>query len=329
MRVFVAGGSGAIGRRLLPQLVERGHDVIATTRSPDRSDRLRALGVTPLVMDGLDAGSVGEAVARAEPEVIVHQMTALAGAGNPKRWEAEFARTNELRTRGLDHLMTAAEAVGVRRLVAQSYTGWPNDRTGAAVQSERDPLDADPPAAQRSSLAAIRYLEQVVTGSASLEGLALRYGSLYGPGTSMAGEYAVMIRKRKLPLVGNGAGVWSFIHVDDAAAATVTAVEHGAVGVYNIVDDDPAPVSEWLPYLAGQLGARTPRHVPVWLARLAVGEVGISIMTQIRGSSNAKAKAVLGWEPVWTSWRDGFRLAFDDRSPSQSSRAGRRATSAV
>jgi nucleoside-diphosphate-sugar epimerase len=270
-------------------------------------------------MDGLDAGSVGEAVARAAPEVIVHQMTALTGNGNLKRFDAEFARTNELRTRGLEYLMTAADVVGVRRLVAQSYTGWPNARSGAPVKSEHDPLESSLPAGQRTSLEAIRYLERTVVDAAPLTGLALRYGSLYGPGTSMAQEYAELIRKRKLPIVGSGAGVCSFIQVDDAATATVAAVERGGSGVYNVVDDDPAPVSEWLPYLAERLGAKPPRHVPAWLARFAIGEVGISMMTQIRGSSNAKAKAVLDWEPRWKSWREGFRLAFDDSAAAAAS----------
>jgi nucleoside-diphosphate-sugar epimerase len=307
MRVLVAGASGVIGRRLLPLLHERGHEVVATTRTHAKSDDLRALGATPVVMDGLDGGSVGEAVARAEPEVIVHQMTALAGFDDLRRFDDGFALTNELRTRGVDHLLAAADAVGVRRFVAQSFTGWPNERTGGAVKAETDALDATPPARQRRSLAAIRYLEQAVTSAAPIEGLALRYGNLYGPGTSVANEFAQLIGARKLPVVGDGGGIWSFVHVDDAAAATALAVERGDPGVYNVVDDEPAPVSEWLPYLASCLGARAPRRVPAWLARLAIGEVGISLMTKIRGSSNAKAKSELGWHPVWPSWRDGFR----------------------
>jgi nucleoside-diphosphate-sugar epimerase len=314
MRVFVAGASGAVGRRLLPQLVGQGHEVVATARSPRNSDGLRALGATPSVMDGLDAASVGEAVARAEPDVVVHEMTALAGFGDLRHFDAGFALTNELRTRGTDHLLTAADAVGVRRFVAQSYTGWPNERVGGPVKTESDPLDSAPPARQRRSIEAIRYLERAVTDAATIEGLALRYGSLYGSGTSMANEYVQLIRDRKFPLVGNGAGIWSFVHVDDAAAATVIAVEHGARGLYNIVDDDPAPVSEWLPYFADCLGARPPRRVPTWLARFAIGEVGISMMTQIRGSSNAKAKGHLGWKPAWPSWRDGFREGLVDET---------------
>jgi len=304
MRVFVAGGGGAIGRSLVPQLVGRGHAVSATTRSRDKLDALGALGAEPLLMDGLDAGSVGEAVARAEPDLVVHQMTSLAGMSDIKHFDRAFAVTNELRTKGTDHLLAAADAVGVRRFVAQSYTGWPNDRAGAAVQTEDDPLDPHPTAAQAESLAAIRYLEQVVLG-APLDGVVLRYGSFYGPAVSDA--IVALIRGRRFPLVSHGGGIWSWIHLDDAAAATVSAVEGGPAGVYNVVDDDPAPVSEWLPYLAECVGARPPRRLPVWPARLFVGETGVSMMTQIRGSSNGKAKRLLGWEPRWSTWRDGFR----------------------
>ncbi len=306
MRVFVAGAGGAIGSPLVPKLLDRGHEVVATTRDAGRGAALRGLGATVVSMDGLDAASVGEAVARAEPDVIVHQMTALKGAGDLRHFDEEFARTNELRTRGTDHLRAAAEAVGVHRFVAQSYSGWPNERVGGPVKTEGDPLDPSPPAHQRKSIEAIRYLERTVV-AAPLQGLVLRYGAFYGPGTSMANEYADLIRARKFPLVGDGAGIWSFVHVDDAAEATALAVERGRPGVYNVVDDDPAPVAEWLPYLAGCLGAPPPRRIPVWLARFAVGDVGISMMTRVRGSSNAKARRELGWEPSWSSWRDGFR----------------------
>ncbi|MEO9176042.1 MAG: NAD(P)-dependent oxidoreductase [Gaiellales bacterium] len=309
MRVLVAGASGAIGSSLLPQLIERGHDVVATTRSPEKLERLRELGARPVLMDGLDAGSVGEVVARAEPEVVIHQMTALRGLGNLRRFDDQFAVTNELRGQGTEHLLTAAEAVGVRRFIAASFTGWPNARTGDPVKSEEDPLDPSPPAHQRRSMAALQRLERLVTCAESLTGIALRYGSFYGPGTSMATEYAQLIRKRKLPIVGGGGGIWSFIQIDDAAAATVAAVERGDAGIYNIVDDEPAPVSEWLPYLAECLGAKPPRHVPVWLVRPMIGEVGVSIMTRIHGASNAKARRELDWEPTWRSWRDGFRHA--------------------
>jgi len=304
MRVFVAGATGAIGRRLLPQLVASGHEVVATTRSPEKVEWLRTLGAEPVVVDGLDALAVGEAVARAEPEAIVHQMTALTGMSNLRRFDREFAVTNELRTKGTDNLLAAAAAAGVRRFVAQSYTGWTNVRAGGPLKTEEDPLDPDPPAAQRESLEAMRHLDRAVLGAAPIEGIVLRYGSFYGPGASE--QLVELVRKRKLPVVGAGTGIWSFVHVDDAAAATVAALERGAPGVYNVVDDEPAPVSEWLPYLAEAVGAKPPRRVPVWLGRLAAGEVGVSMMTQIRGSSNAKAKRELGWQPAWRSWREGF-----------------------
>jgi len=318
MRVFVAGAGGAIGRRLVPLLVAAGHEVVATTRSPAKLAALRALGAEAVAMDGLDAASVGEAVARAEPDVIVHQMTALAGAGNLRRFDQELATTNALRREGTDHLLAAAIAAGVRRFVAQSYTGWTNIRTGGAVKTEEDPLDPHPPAAQVRTLEAIKYLERAVQ-SAPLEGIALRYGTFYGPGAS--DELIELVRRRRLPIVGAGGGIWSFIHIDDAAAATVAALTAGAPGVYNVVDDEPAPVAEWLPYLARVIGAPPPRRLPVWLARLAAGEVAVSMMTQIRGSSNAKAKRELGWHPRWTSWRDGFRHGLADGSRAGSAAA--------
>jgi nucleoside-diphosphate-sugar epimerase len=304
MRVFVAGATGAIGRRLVPQLVARGHRVTASTTSREKTELLRALGAEPVVVDGLDATAVGEAVARAEPDVVVHQMTALAGLGDLRRFDRMFARTNELRTAGTDHLLAAALAAGAQRFVAQGYTGWPNIRSGGPVKTEEDPLDPEPPKAQTESMAAIRHVERVVP-AASLEGIVLRYGSFYGPGGSE--PLVELLHKRKLPVVGDGAGIWSWIHLDDAAAATVAAVERGRRGLYNVVDDDPAPVSEWLPYLAEAVGAPAPRHVPVWIGRLFAGEVGVSMMTSARGSSNAKAKRELGWQPRWASWRQGFR----------------------
>lgn len=306
MRVFLAGATGAVGRRLIPQLRAAGHDVVATTRTPAKIDLLRTLGAEPTVMDGLDAAAVGEAVARSEPDVIVHQMSALSGMSNLRNFDKVFATTNALRTTGLEHLLAAADATGVRRIVAQSYTGWSNPRTGAGLASEEDGLDPNPPRAQRESLKAIAYLEQAVTKAG---GVALRYGSFYGPGASE--PMVDLIRARKWPVAGTGAGVWSWCHLDDAASATVAALERGA-GVYNIVDDDPAPVAQWLPYFADVVGAKPPRRVPVWLARLAAGEVGVSMLTQIRGSSNAKAKAELGWTPRWPSWRDGFRYGLTD-----------------
>jgi 2-alkyl-3-oxoalkanoate reductase len=320
MKVFVAGGSGAIGQRLVPQLVAAGHEVVATTRSPRHRERLEALGAEPVVVDGLDEHGVLEALSRAEPEVVVHEMTGLAGAVNLRRFDHWFATTNELRTKGTDYLIRGAQLAGARRLIAQSYTGWSNIRVGGQVKDEEDPLDPNPPAAMRQTLDAIRYLERAVTAAEGLDGVVLRYGSLYGPGTATSEQFPEMLRKRRMPVIGDGAGVWSFIHVDDAAAATVSAVDRGAPGIYNIVDDEPAPASEWLPYLAEALGAKAPRRVPVWLGRLAAGEVVVSMMTQIRGSSNAKAKSELGWAPRYRSWRDGFRQGLQDAPlPSRSS----------
>ncbi len=305
MRIFVAGAGGAIGQQLLPQLAARGHQVTATTRSPAKLGLLRGLGADPVVLDGLDATAVGEAVARAEPEIVVHQMSSLAGAASLRRFDRTFALTNRLRTEGTDHLLAAAAAAGARRFIAQSYTGWTNARSGGPVKDEDDPLDPAPPAAQRESLAAIRHLERVVPAAAAMQGIVLRYGFFYGPGASA--EVIAMLRKRRFPVVGDGAGIWSFLHIQDAAAATVAALDRGAPGVYNVVDDDPASVAEWLPFLAQAVGAKPPYHVPTWLGRLAAGEVGVSMMTQIRGSSNAKAKRQLGWQPEWPSWRQGFR----------------------
>lgn len=309
MRIFVAGAAGAIGKRLVPRLVERGHEVTATTRSAEKLDQLRTLGAKAVVMDGLDAVAVGEAVARAEPDAIVHQMTALAGKPDMKHFDRWFALTNELRTKGTAHLLGAANAARVRRFAVQSYTGWTNSRDGGPVKSEDDPLDATPAKAQTETLAAIRFLEQAVL-DAPLEGIVLRYGNFYGRGESEA--LVELIGKRKLPVVGGGGGVWSWVHLDDAAAATVAAVERGQRGAYNIVDDEPAKVSEWLPYLAEVVGAKPPMRVPAWLGRLAAGEVVVQWMTDGRGASNAKAKRVLEWQPVWASWRDGFRNALTD-----------------
>jgi nucleoside-diphosphate-sugar epimerase len=306
MRVFLAGATGAVGRRLVPQLVERGHTVVGTTRTADKAAMLRALGAEPVVVDGLDAAGIGEAVARAEPDAIIHQMTALSGTADLRRFDRWFARTNELRTRGLENLLAAAQATGVPRIVAQSFIGWNNARTGGPVKSEADPLDPAPLKWQRESMAAIQALEAAV----GPQGIALRYGALYGPGAS--DEMVALIRARRFPLVGDGAGVWSFTHLDDAAGAAVAAVERGGHGVYNAVDDDPAPASEWLPYLAEAVGAKPPRRVPVWLARLAAGDVPARWMTEGRGASNARFKADFDWQPRWPSWREGFRHALTD-----------------
>jgi 2-alkyl-3-oxoalkanoate reductase len=309
MKVFVAGASGAIGRRLVPQLVAAGHEVFGMTRSAAKTEELRAAGAEPVVADGLDRETVVAAVKDAAPDAVVHQLTALKNVSNYRRVDDEFALTNRLRTEGTDSLMAGARAAGARRFIAQSYAAWPYAREGGPVKTEEDPLDPDPPKRMSRSLDAIRYMEAATTGADGLEGLALRYGAFYGPGTFIAtdGEIVDTVRRRRFPIVGGGDGIWSFVHIDDAAAATVAAVDRGAPGIYNVVDDAPAPVSEWLPALAEAVGAPPPRRVPTWLGRLAVGDPGVSLMTRIRGASNAKAKRELGWEPRYASWREGFR----------------------
>ena len=304
MRVLVVGATGAIGARLVPRLIEQGHEVLGTSRSAQSAGRLRTLGAEPVVLDLLDPGAVTEAVGAVRPEVIIHQATALAGLSDFKNFDRTFALTNRLRTEGTDSLLAAARAAGVRRLVAQSFTSWPYAREGGPIKNEEDPLDPQPVAAMRETLAAIRYLERVVVAAG---GLALRYGAFYG---SSEDAQLTLIRKRRFPIVGDGGGIWSFVHLDDAAAATVLALERGRAGVYNIVDDEPAPVREWLPTLAKAIGARPPRRVPRWLARLAAGESSVVIMTETRGASNAKAKRELGWTLRYPSWRLGFLQAY-------------------
>jgi 2-alkyl-3-oxoalkanoate reductase len=274
------------------------------------------MGAEPVVLDVLDREAVFALLRRVRPEVVVHEATALAAfSGNPRKFEQEFALTNRLRSEGTDNLLAAAREVGAQRLVAQSYAGWPYAREGGPVKSEDDPLDPNPPAAMRSTFAAIRHLEAAVTGATDLEGIVVRYGAFYGPGTSLApaGAHAELIRRRRFPIVGDGQGVCSFVHIDDVATATLAAIERGRRGIYNIVDDDPAPIAEWLPALAAALGAKPPRHAPVWLARLIGGEQTVVVMTQIRGASNAKAKRKLGWRPRYPSWREGFCQALGDR----------------
>ena len=299
LRIFLAGATGALGRRLVPQLVERGHTVIGTTRS--RPEILQELGAQAVVLDPLDARAVREAVVRAEPDVVGHQLTALAGMGLSRNFDKTFAMTNRLRTEGTDHLIAAAKAARARRLVWQSYAGWTYARDGAGLKTEDDPLDPDPPADARESLAAIRHLEAAVLDS-GLEGVVLRYGGFYGPGSSLepGGAHAELIRQRKFPLGDGGTGVWSFVHLDDAAAATVAAIEGRATGLFNVVGDDSAPIADWLPALARQLGGPPPRRLPGWLVRLAAGAQAHSMMTRTRGASNARAKRELGWQPAHT-----------------------------
>jgi nucleoside-diphosphate-sugar epimerase len=306
MKIFVAGATGAIGRQLVPQLIAAGHQVVGMTRSDSKQAALWEAGAEPVVADALNPDQVADVVATARPDVIVHELTAIS-ALNMRHFDRSFAPTNRLRTEGTDHLLSAGRAVGVKRFVAQSYAGWPQGRIGPAVKSE-EPLDPAQPREMRESWEAIRHLEAAVTGADWTEGIVLRYGGLYGPGTSLApgSEEFEMVRKRKFPVVGNGGGIWSFVHVADAAEATVAAIDRGRRGIYNVVDDEPAPVAEWLPGLAAAIGAPKPRRIPRWLGQLAVGEAGIAMMTEIRGASNAKAKRELGWQPRHVSWRQGF-----------------------
>jgi nucleoside-diphosphate-sugar epimerase len=309
MKVLVAGASGALGKQLVPRLVADGHEVVGTTRSESKLGLLRELGATGVVADLLDPDQVARVVAEASPEVIIHQLTALNRPFDVKHFDRTFEETNRLRTEGTDHLLAAGRAVRVKRFIAQSYTSWPFARTGGAVKTEEDPLDPTPPKAMRKSLDAIRHVEDAVTGADWTEGIVLRYGGFYGPGTSLSregGAQLEQIRQRKFPVVGDGGGVWSFVHIEDAAEATVAAVTRGRRGIYNIVDDDPAPVAEWLPVAARAVGAPAPRHVPRWLGRIAAGEAGVVMMTEVRGASNEKAKRELGWKPRHASWREGF-----------------------
>ena len=305
MRVFVAGASGAIGTRLVPQLIERGHEVIGTSRSPGNAERVRALGAQPIVLDLLDRDAVIEAVVAAQPDAIVHQATALADVKFSRNLDRTFAPTNRLRTEGTDALVAAARAADVRRFVAQSFASFRYAREGGPVKTEDDPLDPTPVSTTRETNAAMRYLDQAVMNAG---GIALRYGGFYGAAND---GLLAPVRKRQFPIVGEGGGVSSFIHLDDAAAATVLALEYdGDPAIYNVVDDEPAPVREWLPVLANVLGAKPPRHFPRWLARLFAGEAGVVMGTESRGASNAKVKRELGWTPRYPSWREGFAAAY-------------------
>ncbi len=309
MRVFVAGASGAIGRQLLPRLLAAGHSVHGMTRSAGKAETISSVGADAIVADAFDAEAVTTAIVRAAPDVIVHEMTAISPSASLRNFDRALALTNRLRTEGTRNLLRAAIAARARRFIAQSFAGWPFAREGGPVKTEEAPLDRNPPTAARRTLGAIRELEAIVTTADGLEGVVLRYGAFYGPGTSLGqdGKVVELVRRRRLPIVGSGAGIWSFVHIRDAASATVIAVERGAPGIYNIVDDDPAPVSEWLPALAAAIGAKRPYSVPAWLGRLAIGDQGVAMMTESRGASNAKAKRELGWQPGFASWRDGFR----------------------
>jgi len=317
MRIFVAGATGAVGRGLVPALVRAGHEVTGMTRTSAKAAAIEQAGAAPVVADALDADAVAGAVAAAEPEVVINELTDLATLGsNMRRFDRYFETTNRLRTEGNDHLLSAARAAGARRFLAQSFGGWPFARDGALVKSEEEPLDPHPAKGMRAIHAAIRHLEEAVTGAKDIEGLVLRYGFFYGPGTSVAvrpeGSQVAAVRKRQLPVIGDGAGIWTFTHIDDAAAATALAVQAGAPGLYNVVDDDPAPVSRWLPVLAEAVGAPPPRHVPRVLARIVGGEAAVAMMCEIRGAANDKAKRELGWNPIWPSWQEGFRSGLGD-----------------
>jgi nucleoside-diphosphate-sugar epimerase len=308
MRILVAGATGAIGLELVPQLIAAGHSVVGTTRTAAKAEIIRRMGAEPAIADGLDAPAIRAAVIAAKPDVVIDQMTDLAAVTDLRHFDRAFAATNRLRTQGTDFLLAAAREAGVKRFIAQSFCGWTYGRGGEAIKTEADVLDPDPPEELRRTLQAIRHLEDAVTGSASPEGIVLRYGSFYGPDTGMlSGAMIDQLRRRRVPLIGGGGGRWSFIHVDDAAAATVAAVERGKPGaIYNIVDDEPADVSEWLPALAALLGARPPIRVPAWLGRLFAGEHLVSMMTEVGAGSNAKARQELGWQPAHPSWRRGF-----------------------
>ena len=302
MRVLVIGASGAIGSRLVPQLVEHGHEVVGSSRSPAKAEQLRRFGARPIVLDILDAGAVGQAVAAARPDAIIFQATALADAGFSRKLDRTFAPTNRLRTEGIDNLLAAARVAGVRRFVAQSFAPYRYARAGGPVKAEDDPLDPDPPAATRETFAAMSHLEQAVTGAG---GIALRYGGFYGDPDALVKA----VRKRRYPIIGDGGGIMSFIHLHDAAAAAVLALDHDGPAIYNITDDEPAPARDYLPVLADTLDARPPRRLPLWLARLFMGE-SLPMMTESRGASNVKAKRELGWTLRYPTWRQGFPAAF-------------------
>ena len=316
MNIFLAGATGAVGRSLIPLLTDHGHTVTGTTRSPEKADSLRALGAEPVVVDALDQRAVLDAVAAAQPDAIVSQLTSLSGLDDLRKFEQAFALTNRLRTEGTEHLLAAARATGVERVIVQSYAGWTYARTGGPVKAETDPFDPHPPKQMRTTLEAIRRQEEITTAAG---GVALRYGGFYGPGTGLApgGEQWEAVMARKFPLVGDGGGVWSFIHIEDAAAATLAALERWTPGeVFNVVDDEPALVRDWLPGLAAAIGAPPPRKVPRWVARL-MGEHLVSLMCEVRGASNAKARSELDWAPRWPSWREGFAALGATRAPAR------------
>ena len=308
MKVFLTGGTGAIGRALLPHLVGAGHEVVALVRSPEKRRQVEAAGARSVIADPLDQAALTAAVRQARPHAIVHQLTALSGPMDFRNADAAFELTNRFRTETTEVLFAVARQTGVRRVLVQSFCGWPFARLGGPIKTEQDPLDPEPPKGIRRTLDAIRVQEKMVRRSADLEAKALRYGALYGPGTALApdGWMVAELKRRRLPIVGSGAGIWSFLHVDDAATATALALQRGEPGIYNIVDDEPAQVATWLPALAQAVGAPPPRRIPAWIARYFIGETGVAMMTEVRGGSNARAKLELGWRPLYESWRTGF-----------------------
>jgi 2-alkyl-3-oxoalkanoate reductase len=309
MRILVAGASGAMGRALIPLLVRAGHDVVGMVQQPRSVEVVHALGAEPRSADALDAASVLSCFRETKPQMVIHQLTAIPPAVDMRRFDRDFALTNLLRTEGTRHLLAAAVDVGATHFIAQSFAGWTYGRKGGALKTEEDTFDPDPPKRLRTTLDALRSLERAVLSESRVTGTVLRYGAFYGPHTSIAKDGSIVqaVRRGKLPLVGEGEGIWSFVHIEDAASATAAAVESGRGGVYNVVDDEPAPVSEWLSFLAHSAHAQTPKRVPAWMARLVIGEHGVAMMNEIRGVSNAKIKRELGWAPHWPSWRDGFR----------------------
>lgn len=308
MRVFVAGATGAIGAFLVPELLANNHRVIALTRNRQKAAVLESAGASAVVADPLDTPALIDAIVASAPDAIINELTALSNAGNFRKFDQEFALTNRFRTDVTAAMIVAAKRCGAKRLIAQSFCGWPFAREGGAVKTEEDPLDPNPPASITRTFAAIRTLEDMVLRTRDVDAFALRYGLFYGPGTAFARDGVIvrMVAKRQFPIVGDGTGVWSFIHVADAARATVAALTRGAPGIYNVVDDEPAPVAEWLPALAAAVGAKPPRRIPLWLGRLLLGDGGAAMMTNIRGGSNAKAKREFGWRLEYPTWRRGF-----------------------
>jgi 2-alkyl-3-oxoalkanoate reductase len=311
MKILVAGATGVVGRFLVPMLFERGHEVYATTTREDNLELISKMGATPLLLDGLDATAVNSALQETRPEAIIHEMSALKGTPDFRHFDRWFAKTNELRTKGTDNLLDAARQTGtVKRFVAQSYTGWTNTDTGGPA-TEDEPTGANPAASQRETMAAIKTLERTVLG-APLEAIVLRYANLYGP---YGFEESVRaLRRRQLPIMGDGSGIVSWLHAEDAARATVEALENGTPGVYNVADDDPAPLKEWLPYLAEVVGAPRPMRIPLWLANLIAGDAAVRMFTRGRGVSNGKIKRELGWRPIYASWREGFKTIIGQES---------------